>query len=119
MSFSSMAQHLTTPSVVMEGRTKVKNDDLIAAYPDGITITGFDEINGQHGKYFVYQFQEDTTKFANAGMVLGKIFAEAIEQYGSLDSANLQLRKEGGLKVVLKKSTTRTGNTVTTVDVVG
>ena len=48
--FRNMAKRQTTLSEVMTDRDKISTDDLIAKYPDGVTIVAFDYIQSKKSK---------------------------------------------------------------------
>lgn len=108
-------------SPLMEGREILKNDMVIAMYPDGVTITAADVYHGVDDKgnsyeMAVYQFAEDASKACKGGKVLAGIFNEWLEAFGGdREAMNAQLREQGGVKVRLSKVFTRNGKTVTNV----
>lgn len=119
--FRNMAKRQTTLSEVMADRTKVKTDDLIADYPDGVTIIAFDYIQSKKskGKYPVFNIAEDPTIFCNGGTVLDRIFKDFVEAMdGDVKAASDELRRQGGLQVQLSKGKTKNGDDLTLVTVI-
>lgn len=119
--FRNLAKRQTTLSSVMVDREKVKTEDLIEKYPDGLTIVAFDYVTSKKSKgaYPVFNIAEDPTIFCNGGTVLDRIFKEFVEACeGDIETASDELRRQGGLKVILGKGTTRSGDELITVDVI-
>ena len=46
-SFKNKAIAATTVSKIMEGKTKISTEELLAKYPEGVTIIGFDWLKGE------------------------------------------------------------------------
>lgn len=120
--FRNMAKRQTTLSEVMTDRDKISTDELIAKYPDGVTIVAFDYIQSKkfsRGKYPVYNIAEDATVFCNGGAVLDRIFHDFVEAMdGDVKAASDELRRQGGLQVKLSKGETKKGDEVTLVEVI-
>lgn len=120
MDFRELAKRQTTLSPVMVDREKVKTDDLIESYPDGFTIIAFDYVSSKKskGQYPVYNIAEDPSVFCNGGTVLDRIFSEFVKACdGDVAEASEELRRQGGLKVKLGHGTTKSGDDLTTVEV--
>lgn len=118
--FKALAQRQTTLSEVMIDREKVKTDDLIEAYPDGVTITAFDYVMSKKTKneYPVFNIAEDDKIFCNGGTVLDRIFSEYVRVFeGDVTKASNELKRQGGLKVKLGHGTTKDGQELITVEV--
>lgn len=111
-------------SPLMEGRTVLKNDMVIALYPDGVTIMEAEVYHGTDDKgqpydMAVYLIAEDETKVCKSGKVLVNIFKEWATGYdGNYAAMSTDLRASGGVKVKLKKVFTEQGKTVTNVEVI-
>lgn len=119
--FRNMAKRQTTLSEVMVDREKISTDDLIAKYPDGVTIVAFDYIRSKKskGKYPVFNIAEDATVFCNGGTVLDHIFHDFVEAMdGDVKAASDELRRQGGLQVILYKGKTKSGDKLTLVEVI-
>lgn len=119
--FRNMAKRQTTLSEVMTDRDKIKTEDIIEKYPDGITITAFDYIQSKKskGKYPVFNFAEDPTVFCNGGTVLDRIFTDFVNAMdGDVKAASDELRRQGGLQVKLSKGETKNGDELTLVEVI-
>lgn len=119
--FRQLAQRQTTLSEVMADRTKTTTDELMEKFPEGVTIIAFDYIASRKskGKYPVFNIEEDPTVFCNGGTILDRIFTDFINACdGSVPSASNELRRQGGLKVKFGHGTTRSGDELTTVEVI-
>lgn len=118
--FKALAQRQTTLSEVMIDREKVKTDDLIETYPEGVTITAFDYVMSKKTKneYPVFNIAEDDKIFCNGGTVLDRIFTEYVKVCeGDVTRASNELKRQGGLKVKLSHGTTKDGQDLITVEV--
>lgn len=123
--FVRIAQKETTLSELMEGRTKISMDDVIAKYPDGVTITEFDFINGTNKKgeavmFPVLAFAENEKECFFGGAVINKIcLAWVADNGGDVDGTSGELKAAGGVKMKFRKTTTKGGNNLVAVDVIG
>ena len=123
--FTDLAKKKTAGSPVLEGRSKITTDEIIAKYPDGITINAFDFLNGKNGKYVVCELRQDPLAFFNGGKILTEIFDSFVKDYQA-DGVSFEEAQEAcmkdfcteGLKVKLSMSRTKEGNRVTLVEVV-
>lgn len=108
---------------LFEGREVLKNDMVIALYPNGVTIIAAEIFSGVDDKgeaydMAAYQIAEDATKACKGGKVLVNIFREWLAQYdGDVDAMNKDLAAFGGVKVKLSKVITNRGKVVTNVEV--
>ena len=121
--FKNAALEATSLSDLMNGRTKVDTADIIAKYPEGITVTTVDmveyEKDGKPVEYPIFLFAENEKAFYAGGVVLKKI-AKAWASNFDNDYAKTSeaLKAEGGVKVVLSTGRSKNGNTITNVDIV-
>lgn len=102
---------------LMNGREKIATEDLLAKYPNGITITSFDILNGQNGEHMICTFAEDTSRFYNGGKILTDMAKAWVEDYQSVEEANKDFMTCGGVKVKLSKGRTKKGNTIIEIEV--
>jgi len=117
--FTTIAHKATSLSELMEGRDKIGVDDVMAQYPEGITIIGFDIITSNLNNYPIIIFAEDKTKYMNGGTILGNICEEWAKAYeGDIDAASKALNAVGGVHVKFSKSRTKSGNNITLVDII-
>lgn len=108
---------------LFEGRTVLKNDMVIAMFPEGVTITAAQVFEGTDDKgepyeMAAYLIKEDPEKGCKGGKVLVKIFKEWAAAYnGDYAAMNKDLEASGGVKVKLKKVLTDKNKVVTNVEV--
>lgn len=123
--FATLAKKATTLSPIMENRDKLATKDVIANYPDGITITEFDILtttnaNGEAQTYPVIAFNEDATKFIYGGKALMDIVTMWVANFeGDIEATSNALKASGGVKVRMYESTTKAGRNFTQIEVVG
>ena len=121
--FKKIASEKTSGSFIMDGRTQLKNDMLIAAYPDGVTIIGADIIRttdrdtGEEKEFAVCIFSEDESKYFNGGSSLTAIVKEWFDGYADTKTMSDDLKTAGGVKVKLTKESLKNGRTFTKVTV--
>ena len=117
--FATVARKETSLSPLMDNRERLSMDDLIARYPQGLTVTEFDFIGTGEDSYPVFTFAEDAQKFAFGGTVFAGVARAWADMYdGDIEKASSELKSAGGVKMVFAKSRTKNGNNVTTVTVV-
>lgn len=123
--FTDLAKQKTAGSPVLNERTKISTDEIIARYPDGVTINGFDFLNGKNGRYVVCCFTNDPGRYFNGGKILTDIFESFVAEYKTEEntfSEALELCQNDfareQLKVKLSAGRTRDGNRVTLVEIV-
>lgn len=116
--FKNKAIAATTVSTLMEGRTKISTDELIAKYPDGVTILGFDWLNGEQGKYPVCIFEENGNECFFGGTALTQICEAWMDGFESTADCTNALSAEGGVKIKFSKGKTKNNRTFTQCDVV-
>ena len=113
--FRKKAKALTTLSFLMEGRTKIETEDLLATYKKGITVTGVDiqhgtDDQGQPAEYPVVIFKEDDTVFYFGGTVLAKILKGWLDDFdGDAEACSAALAASGGCHITLAKGKTKDG----------
>lgn len=123
--FANIARKATTISPLIEGKNKIAVSDIIANYPDGITVIAFDVISGsdQNGNpttYPVVVFAEDDSKFAFGGTVLKNIINAWITNFdGDVSACSAALSASGGVKMRFAQGRTKSGRNVTTIDIIG
>ncbi len=116
--FTQAAKDALGGSRIMKDRVKISTDDIIAKYPNGVTIDEFDLIQKADGSaYPVFAFRENPTCYFNGGALAKKIVDEWIKMYdGDIDTACDDLKGSGGVKFRLSHKKTRTGKTITAFD---
>lgn len=119
--FASMARQATSLSSVMEGRSKISMEDIMKAYPNGVTVTEFDFVTtadkrGAEHTYPVLAIAEDSNICFFGGAVLNKICVSWAESFdGDIQVASDALKAEGGVKMRFEKGSTKSGNSITKV----
>ena len=121
--FKSLAVEATSLSELMNGRTKVDTADIIAKYPEGITVTTVDmieyEMDGKPIEYPVFLFAENENAFYAGGVVLKKIARAWVSKFdGDYSAMSAALAESGGVKIKLSSGKAKNGNTITNVDIV-
>ena len=123
MSFKSKAQtrargRSSFPDLT--DRKQLKVDDVIKAYPDGITVTAFGLwIKADGSTLYPVIWAEDDKSFLWAGKVLQDILEAWLEDYsGDPEACSKALQEEGGVKIKFRKGKTKNGRDITYVDIV-
>ena len=117
--FKQAAIDATTLSELMTDRQKVSTDDIIKQYPDGVTITAFDFVDGKDGQYPIFLFSESPKSFFSGGVVLAKIANKWLAAFNDdIDACNKALSESGGVKIKLENSRTKNGNSLVKATVV-
>ena len=101
------------------GLEKIKLDDVIKTYPDGVSITGADIVDNNGNSFPVFTFAEDENRYFSGGKALREMVEAWIEDYdGDLSAVNDDLRAEH-VKIKMRKVTTKGGKTFTAVTILG
>lgn len=121
--FKSKALEATSLSDLMNGRTKIDTNDIIAKFADGITITAVDmveyEKEGNPVEYPIFLFKENENAFYAGGVVLKKIAkAWAGDFDGDYAALSKELESSGGVKIKLTVGRAKTGNSITNVEII-
>ena len=123
--FTEMAKRKTAGSPVLDERTKISTDEIIARYPNGVTINGFDFLNGKNGRYVVCSFTNDPGRYFNGGKILTEIFESFVASYKTEENTFEQAMElcqndfsHEMLTVKLSAGRTKDGNRVTLVEIV-
>lgn len=95
---------------------KIKTEDIIEKYPDGIVINDFHTYTNEDGEIvYAYSFEKGGKKyFAFAGELLKKGFTQLMETFGSEEKAREEVAKVG-VPVKLYKGSTKSGRPITMV----
>lgn len=126
--FKRVAQESTTLCRIMTGRKKLDTDEVIG---NVLTIVGFDfapkfdktghvivdEETGQVEDFGVVVFKEYPDSYYCVGTVFTKVCHAWMEGFETIEQANDELESCGGVKVRFSQSKTKTGNNLTTVDI--
>lgn len=116
--FKEKAIAATSISKLMEGRTKISTDELITKYPDGVTITAFDWMKGDDGRYPVCIFLENDKECFFGGASLTQICDAWMEGFETPEDCSTALTSEGGVKIKMSKGKTKQNRTFTRCEVV-
>lgn len=123
--FAALAKQATVLSAIMSDREKMSTEEIIAQYPNGITITEFDVVttpdsNGNPNTYPVLAFAEDDSKFIYGGKALMDMVTVWLANMdGDIESTSKALKAAGGVKIKMTPAKTKTGRNFTRVDVIG
>ena len=123
--FAALAKQATVLSSIMTDREKMSTEDIIAKYPEGITITEFDVVttpdsNGNPSTYPILAFAEDSTKFIYGGKALMDMVTVWLANMdGDIESTSKALKAAGGVKIKMSPARTKQGRNFTRVDVIG
>ena len=119
MNFKAIAQETTTLSSLMNNRQKMKMEEVIANYPDGVTVMEFDFITTNSGTFPVCVIKEEPGIFFFGGSVLAKICEAWAGAYGGdIEKASEELCRAGGVKMKFAPGRTKNGNNITTVEII-
>lgn len=104
---------------LFQGRDRIKMENLIAAYPNGVLVTEFRKLKGPKGDFWLLGFAEDPAVCFSATSIVEEILQGWVEGYDSVIAASDDLKKNGGCKLKLYYKTGKTGNQYVAVDVIG
>ena len=116
--FTQKAKASTASCTLMENRTKISTEELISKYPEGVTVTGFDFLSGDSGKYPVCIFKENENECFFGGSALTQICDSWMEGYTLTSECSEELYAAGGVKLKFVKSKTKQGHNFIKVEVV-
>lgn len=116
--FTEKAKASTASCTLMENRTKIQTEELISKYPEGVTITGFDFLTGDNGKYPVCIFKENENECFFGGAALTDICNSWMEGYTLPADCSKDLCEAGGVKIKFVKSRTKSGHNFIKAEVV-
>ena len=125
--FSDLARKATANSVVRVGRTKISMDEIMAQFPNGVTITEFDMLShrnastGEIESFPTFAFAEDASRFFNGGSSLTNIANTWLAHFnGDIEECNRALKVAGGVRIkILPRMQTKNGTWFVPVEVVG
>lgn len=118
--FRDIAVKTLSLSELMAGREQLKTEELIGKT---VTIVAFDFATitdkGEEKTFPVVLFKEYSDHYYNGGTLLMKLcMAWAAEFDGDVDAASDALAAEGGVQIKFRSTKTKSGNNLTSVDVV-
>lgn len=118
--FRAVAINELTLSPLMVNREKISTEELIG---ETVTIVAFDFANitdkGEDKTYPIMIFAEYPDRYYNGGTLLLKLCAAwTAAAGGDVETASDALKKQGGVKIRFRSTKTKSGNNLTSVDVV-
>ena len=93
-------------------------EELLSKYPGGVTITAFDFLTGDNGKYPVCVFAENDNECFFGGSALTDICNSWMDGYDTPEQASADLKEFGGVKIRFEKSRTKNGRNFIKCEVV-
>lgn len=117
LNLRQIANDTVAGSPVIAGHDKIKTEDVIALFPNGITINRVDLCKGEKGDFAVVNFTENPAKYYAGGALITSIVkAWLIEAGGCLDDVNAALAADP-VRVKLTNSRTKDGKSLTAVTI--
>lgn len=116
--FLAKAKAATASCALMENRTKISTEELINKYPEGVTVTAFDFLNGDNGKYPVCVFTENNNECFFGGTSMTDICNSWMEGYNTTEQCSTDLKAAGGVKIKFEKAKTKSGRNFIKAEVV-
>lgn len=118
--FKETAKKELSLSPLMAGRDQIKTEDLVG---QEATVVAFDFATitdkGVEKTFPVLLLEEYPNHYYNGGTLLQKLcIAWAAGFDGDVDAASDELSKSGGVKLRFRSTKTKSGNNLTSVDVV-
>ncbi len=119
MDFRKLAQQELSLSPLMAGREQLTTEDLNGKVA---TMISFDFASitdsGVQKTFPVIIFKEYPDYYYNGGYMLYKLCNAIMQNFESVDEASAELEESGGLSLRFKQSRTKSGNNLTTIEVV-
>ena len=118
MALRDRAKELRNTNPIMENRSKVKLDDIIARYPMGCTIRECAILHDttNDSDYVVCVIEEDDNSFFFGGVALLGLVEGLLKSYDNEEDFYNDLKEEG-LPVIFSKKRSKNGRVYTAVDV--
>ena len=118
--FKQIAQNELSLSHLMSGREQLKTEDLVGKT---VTVIAFDFASiidkGEEKTFPVLLLKEYPDHYYNGGTLLSKLCqAWAAEYDGDVESASTDLYNSGGVQLKFKNAKTKSGNNLTSIEVV-
>ena len=119
--FLAIAQDTLSLSKLMSARNQITTEEIIG---EELTIINFDFATitdkGEEKTFPVLIFAEHPECYYNGGALLSKLCqAWASEYDGDIEAASDALEEAGGVKVKFRSTKTKSGNNLTSVDLIG
>ena len=120
INFREIASNELALSHLMSGREQIKTEELTGTE---VTVIEFDFAtitdNGVEKTFPVLLLEEYPDRYYNGGALLNKLcIAWAAAFDGDVEQASDELKKSGGVKLRFKSTRTKSGNNLTSVEVI-
>ena len=120
INFREIASNELSLSHLMSGREQIKTEELTGSE---VTVVEFDFAtitdNGVEKTFPVLLLEEYPDRYYNGGALLNKLcIAWAAAFDGEVEQASEELKKSGGVKLRFKSTRTKSGNNLTSVEVI-
>ena len=101
-------------------KEKIKLDEIIAKYPDGVTINGANLVNSPKfdKNFWIFSFVEDDSKCFSAGGEMARIAEDWLKFYDNNFAALNDDLEKYPLKFKLNKIRTKKGFTYTAAEII-
>lgn len=109
MSLKELAKH--DGQSFIKGLEKIKIEELIAKYPEGVSINAVARQTGKNGEFCTFKFDEEPSMFFNGCTTLNGLVDVWVEGYGSVAAVNAALAEEGSVKVKIFLEIGKNGRT--------
>lgn len=118
MNLKEIAKQTIAESEILVNRKKIKVEDIIFNYSNGVHINGFDMLNNDEDTFPVFTFEEDESKYFYGGFILKKMIDGMLNTLGGdFNELNKMLADEP-LHIKLKTGKTKKGRDITEVEIV-
>lgn len=102
-----------------EGLKRLKMEQLIALYPNGVLITEFRKFSGDNGDWYAFAFAEDQNAYFGGTTILNNMADTWVEEGQTVIEASDELKKLGGIKLKLFWTTNKRGQQMVDYEVIG
>lgn len=117
--FRKIAAKTLSLSELMANREQLKTEDLIG---QEVTMIAFDFATitdkGEEKTFPVILFSEYPERYYNGGTLLMKLCVAFTEECGDVLTASSALEDSGGVKLRFRNTKTKSGNNLTSIDVI-
>ena len=118
VNFREIASRTLSLSELMTGREQLKTEQLVG---QEVTIIAFDFATitdkGEEKTFPVVIFKEYPEHYYNGGALLSKLCAAWTAECGDIETASQALEESGGVKIRFRATKTKSGNNLTSIDV--
>lgn len=116
---NDLAKKASGVSAITEGKTKLSTEEVIAKFPEGVTISAVDVFRDSEkdSLYAVCDIAEDETVYFFGGQAITTMVLDFITECGTVEAVNEQLKNEP-IKIKLTKGKTKKGRDFTSFEVI-